>query len=110
MKEYSQALEDLDAVIALQPDLAAAYLNRAPALVYAGYAAPARTLGISAVNDQQQAGAIMWVGGSCLMIAVGLRLAMVSMISEERRQAARERHALVGAAPRGGAATGETLR
>ena len=41
---------------------------------------------------------------------LGLRLAMVSMISEERRQAARERHALVGAAPRGGAATGETLR
>jgi cytochrome c oxidase assembly factor CtaG len=78
--------------------LVGAYLNRAPSLVYAGYAAPARALGVSAVSDQQQAGAIMWVGGSSLMIAVGLRMAMASMMLEDRRQAARERHAMPAAA------------
>jgi cytochrome c oxidase assembly factor CtaG len=74
--------------------LVGAYLNRAPSLVYAGYAAPAHALGVSAVSDQQQAGAIMWVGGSSLMIAVGLRMAMASMMLEDRRQASRERHAM----------------
>jgi putative copper resistance protein D len=71
--------------------LVGAYLNRAPSVVYPGYAAPARALGISAVNDQQQAGAIMWVAGSCFMIAVGLWIAMATMIAEDRRQSARER-------------------
>ena len=70
--------------------LVGAYLNRAPEVVYGAYLAPARALGLSAVADQQQAGAIMWVGGSCLMIAVGLWVAMASMIAEERRQQARE--------------------
>jgi putative copper resistance protein D len=74
--------------------LVGAYLNRAPEVVYRSYAAPARALGISAVADQQQAAAIMWVGGSCLMIAVGLWVAMASMIAEERRQQARERRGL----------------
>ena len=90
--------------------LVGAYLNRAPSLVYADYAAPAKALGISAVTDQQQAGAIMWVGGSSFMIAVGLRLAMATMILEERRQAARERHALLAHAGRGRAAAGEPPR
>jgi cytochrome c oxidase assembly factor CtaG len=67
-----------------------AYLDRATSLVYAGYAAPARALGISAVTDQQQAGAIMWVLGSTLMIAAGLWQAMAAMVDEERRLQVRE--------------------
>jgi putative membrane protein len=90
--------------------LVGAYLNRAPTLVYAGYAAPARALGISAVTDQQQAGAIMWVGASSFMIVVGLRLAMARMILEERRQAAREKHALLAQAGGGGTAAREPRR
>ena len=82
-------------LLGAMPAMAAvgAYLNRAPAVVYGGYAAPARALGVSAVADQQQAGAIMWVGGSTFVIVVGLCVAMAAMIGEERRQSARERRA-----------------
>jgi putative membrane protein len=73
--------------------LLGAYLDRAPGLVYAGYGPPARTLGISAIVDQQQAGAIMWVLGSTLMIAAGLWQAMAAMADEERRLQVRERRA-----------------
>jgi putative copper resistance protein D len=73
--------------------LLGAYLDRDPSLLYAGYAAPARGLGISAVFDQQQAGAIMWVLGSTLMIIAGLWQAMAAMVQEERRLAVRERRA-----------------
>ena len=70
--------------------LVGAYLNRATSVVYAPYAAPARALGLSAVADQQQAGAIMWVGGSSFMVAVGLWVAMAALVAEERRLQARE--------------------
>jgi putative membrane protein len=76
--------------------LLGAYLTRQTTLVYAGYAAPARALGISAVADQQQAGAIMWVLGSTLMILAGLWQAMAAMVEEERRLAVRERRGAVG--------------
>jgi putative membrane protein len=79
-------------LIASMPAMAliGAYLNRAPAVVYNVYARPAHALGISAVADQQQAGALMWVGGSTFVIAVGLWLAMSAMVAEERRQSRRE--------------------
>jgi len=73
-----------------------AYLDRHTSLVYAGYAAPARALGVSAVVDQQQAGAIMWVIGSTLMIVAGLWQAMAAMVEEERRLVVRERRAALG--------------
>jgi putative membrane protein len=73
--------------------LVGAYLNRATSIVYRPYGAAAHTLGISAVADQQQAGAIMWVAGSTFMIAVGLWLAMRAMVLDDRRQARRERRA-----------------
>ena len=69
-------------------DLIGAYLNRANAVAYAPYAASAHTLGISAVLNQQQAGAIMWVGSSCIMAAGGLYAAMAMMAVEERRSSA----------------------
>ena len=75
--------------------LVGAYLDRAPSLVYAAYGPPARALGISAVVNQQQAGAIMWVLGSTLMVGAGLWLAMAALVAEERRMQVAER------APRG---------
>jgi cytochrome c oxidase assembly factor CtaG len=85
-------------IVAMLPmTLLGAYLDRAPSLVYAGYGPPAHALGISAVIDQQQAGAIMWVLGSTLMVAAGLWLAMAALVAEERRMQVAER------APRGSA-------
>jgi cytochrome c oxidase assembly factor CtaG len=71
--------------------LVGAFLNRHPTLVYRGYGAPARALGISAVADQQRAGAIMWVGGSVVLAGVVLWVATATLVAEERRMAARER-------------------
>ncbi|MBV9424131.1 MAG: cytochrome c oxidase assembly protein, partial [Solirubrobacterales bacterium] len=70
-----------------------AYLNRHAALVYPSYGPPARSLGLSALDDQGQAGAIMWVVGSTIMVAVGLWAAVAAMVAEERRQAARDARA-----------------
>lgn len=89
------ALARIVYLLASMPAMAllGAYLNRAPTLVYASYAAPARALGVSAVADQQQAGAIMWVAGSTLVVAAGLWLVMAAMLAEERRLKAREARA-----------------
>lgn len=84
-------------IVAMVPmSILGAYLSRHTSLVYGGYAAPARALGISAVADQQQAGAIMWVIGSTVMIAAGLWQAMVAMMEEERRLVVRERRTALG--------------
>jgi putative copper resistance protein D len=78
-------------IVAMLPmALVGAYLNRHATLVYPAYAAPAHALGISALDDQGQAGAIMWVVGSSIMVAVGLRAALAAMVAEERRLLARE--------------------
>ena len=70
--------------------LVGAYLNRHATLVYPPYGPPARSLGISALNDQAQAGAIMWVVGNCIMVAVGLWASVAALVADERRQQARE--------------------
>jgi cytochrome c oxidase assembly factor CtaG len=72
--------------------LLGAYLDRQPSLVYPPYGPPAHNLGVSAVVDQQQAGAIMWVLGSTLMVLGGLWQAMSALVTEERRMQVRERH------------------
>jgi putative copper resistance protein D len=69
-----------------------AYLNRHASVVYAPYAETGRALGISAVNDQATAGAIMWVVGNTVMVAVGLWAVMAALSAEERRLRAREAH------------------
>ena len=85
-------------IVAMVPmALIGAYLNRHATLAYPAYAAPARALGIDAVDDQAQAGAIMWVAGNTIMVLVGLWAAVGAMLAEERRQQAR---------PRGWTATG----
>jgi cytochrome c oxidase assembly factor CtaG len=82
-----------------------AYLNRHATLVYPAYGMPARTLGISALYDQAQAGAIMWVIGGTIMAAAGLWSTVAALVAEERRQVARDTRAASLAAPDGGPAT-----
>lgn len=78
-------------IVAMMPmALVGAYLNRHATLFYPAYGPPARGLRISALDDQAQAGAIMWVVGGVVMTAVGLWAAIAAMVAEERRLAARE--------------------
>jgi putative membrane protein len=79
-------------LLAAMPPMAliGAYLNRHATLVYAAYSAPAHALGVSAIADQQQAGAIMWVAGNTIMVAVGLWAVLAALVQEERRQQARD--------------------
>jgi putative copper resistance protein D len=87
-------------LLATMPAMAilGAYLNRHLTLVYPSYGPPARAMGISAIVDQQQAGAIMWVAGSAVVIAVGLWAVIAALVAEERRQQAREARAIGGTA------------
>lgn len=82
-------------LLAAMPSMAVvgAYLNRHASLVYPAYGPPARTLGVSALTDQQNAGAIMWAIGNTIMVLVGLWAAVGSMVADERRRQARERRA-----------------
>lgn len=74
------------ALAAMLPiDLVGAYLNRAPNHVYSVH---------YSISDQQHAGAIMWVGGSVIMVAAALWGATSALLAEERRQQIRERRAL----------------
>lgn len=85
-------------LLATMPAMAivGAYLNRHLTLVYPPYGPPGRALGVSAVVDQQQAGAIMWVAGSAILIGVGLWVAIAALVAEERRQQAREARTIGG--------------
>lgn len=76
-----------------------AYLNRHATLVYPSYGPPARALGISALGDQAQAGAIMWVLGNSIMVVVGLWAVVAAMVAEERRLRSREARAMTLPAP-----------
>jgi cytochrome c oxidase assembly factor CtaG len=76
-----------------------AYLNRQPNVVYAPYRAAAHSLGISAITDQNTAGAIMWVIGNTLMVLVGLGAVMAALVADERRQRARDAHLPAAAGP-----------
>ena len=81
-------------IVAMMPmALVGAYLNRHASVFYAPYGPPARALGVSALDDQAQAGAIMWVLGGVIMTAVGLWSAVAAMVAEERRLQAREARA-----------------
>ncbi|HEY0517486.1 MAG TPA: cytochrome c oxidase assembly protein [Solirubrobacteraceae bacterium] len=60
---------------------------------YPHYIATARALGRSALEDQQLAGAIMWVGGGLALFALAVWMTLSAMAREERRQQRRELHA-----------------
>lgn len=66
-------------------------LYRDAALLYPVYGPPARSLQVSAINDQALAGSIMWVAGTFLMAMVGLWQVMSALLAEERRHQVRER-------------------
>lgn len=70
--------------------LVGAFLDRHPTLVYGAYAGAPHATAASALADQAQAGAIMWVGGNTIVIAVGLWAILAVMVAEERRLTARE--------------------
>jgi cytochrome c oxidase assembly factor CtaG len=81
-------------IVAMLPmTLVGAYLNRYATLFYPPYGPPARALGVSGLGDQATAGAIMWVIGNTIMVAVGLWAALAAMVAEERRQVARDARA-----------------
>lgn len=67
-----------------------AYLNRHTTVVYAPYRLASQALGVSAVRDQAEAGAIMWVVGNTTMVVIGLWATMATLLGEERRLRARE--------------------
>jgi putative membrane protein len=90
-------LARLGYVLGAMPPMAivGAYLNRHATLVYPAYAAPSKGLGVSALADQANAGALMWVAGNVAMVAVGLWVTIAALLAEERRQQARDAHASV---------------
>jgi ubiquinol-cytochrome c reductase cytochrome c subunit len=57
---------------------------------YPSYLAPARALGVSALADQHEAAAIMWVAGSILAGALTVLAAWLALVQEESRALARE--------------------
>ncbi|HEX8855323.1 MAG TPA: cytochrome c oxidase assembly protein [Thermoleophilaceae bacterium] len=70
-----------------------AVMNWSDRLLYPEYAAPARALGRSALADQHNAGALMWVGGKLVMALLLLVTAWAALQREEKRQRAREARA-----------------
>jgi cytochrome c oxidase assembly factor CtaG len=65
-------------------------LNTSAGVIYSPYASSARQLGISALADQQLAGALMWVGGGTVLGIAFLACGWQALVAEERRQVARE--------------------
>jgi putative copper resistance protein D len=79
-------------VIAAMPScaLAGAYLNQAAGVVYAPYLAADRLVGIHALSDQREAGALMWVGAHLILTFVALWVLGTKLMAEERRQQVRD--------------------
>lgn len=76
-------------LVAMTPMSAiSALLVYADAPRYRSYAVSARELGISALADQQVAGAYMWVFGSLLMVTATVAIGWQALLREERRQQA----------------------
>jgi putative copper resistance protein D len=59
--------------------------------LYAHYLTTGRTWGPSPLEDQQMAGAIMWVGGDMAFLAVVILLMAVWMRDDERRTVGEDR-------------------
>jgi cytochrome c oxidase assembly factor CtaG len=86
-------------VIAGMPScaLVGGYLNRLPTVEYHPYAAAAHALGVNAVDNQQYAGALMWVGAHVFMASLALAAMLGGLLAEERRQQARDAVLAAGA-------------
>jgi putative copper resistance protein D len=83
----------------LPMEVIGAYLSRAPMLFYPPYGPAGHALGASPLVDQANAGAIMWVCGGVVMVAVVLWSSMHAMVQEERRLQAREAYESAAPAP-----------
>ena len=55
---------------------------------YPSYVEAARAHGFSALLDQQDGAAIMWVAGSMAMVAASVAIGWQALVREERRQRA----------------------
>jgi putative membrane protein len=77
----------------LPMEVVGAYLSRAPTLLYPPYGPASRAAGASPLVDQANAGAIMWVCGGVVMVAIVLWSSMRAMVQEERRLQAQEAYA-----------------
>ncbi len=62
-------------------------------VLYPAHVAAGRELEVSALADQGSAGAIMWLGGSLVLVVAVVGLGMRALLREERRAVARERYA-----------------
>jgi putative copper resistance protein D len=58
--------------------------------IYPHYAHSAAALGVTPANDQQLAGAVMWVGGGYALVIATLAAVWAALAAEERRARARE--------------------
>ena len=67
-----------------------AALLMADQVVYSHYAVTAAAAGVSPLDDQRAAAAIMWIGGGLVMVLATLGAAWLAMLREERRARARE--------------------
>jgi putative membrane protein len=67
-----------------------AVLTAAGGPIYPTYDRAAAALGISAVDDQQLAGAVMWVGGGYALVVATLAAVWAALTLEERRTRRRE--------------------
>jgi putative copper resistance protein D len=74
----------------LPTEIVGAYLSRATTLAYPPYGPASRAVSASPLVDQANAGAIMWVCGGVVMVAVVLWSSMHAMVQEERRLQAQE--------------------
>jgi putative membrane protein len=79
-------------VIASMPScaVAGAYLSESTGVVYWPYLAVDHALRVSAVADQHQAGAIMWVGAHLILTFVALWVLGSKLAAEEKRQRVRD--------------------
>jgi len=69
---------------------------------YPAYLAPAHALGVNALNDQHDAGALMWVVGSIVAAAWTVWASWSYLVQEEARQVAREAYQDGGRVERAG--------
>lgn len=83
----------------LPMEIIGAYLSRATTLAYPPYGPASRAIGASPLVDQANAGAIMWVCGGVVMVAVVLWSSMHAMVQEERRLQAQETYAASASPP-----------
>jgi cytochrome c oxidase assembly factor CtaG len=78
-------------------------LMSADSVVYPTYSAGTAAWGMSALEDQHAAAALMWIGGSFALIGLTLAVAAWALLRDEARAVARESYAVRRESTRGAA-------